>query len=58
MEVNMRRLSLLLPIVAFLFCSTGSKDAGVQFAKTSFEEVLSQAQQSEKLVLVDFFSET
>ncbi len=54
----MKHLLLLIPIVVFIFCSTGSKEAGVQFTKTSFEEVLAQAQQSEKLVLVDFFSET
>ena len=62
----------LLPICLLLcfglfFCSSGDKNApepsavdmaATQFSELGFTEVLAQAQQQNKYVLVDFFSPT
>lgn len=58
----MRYLYLVLIIFSFLACSqndtSDQTDKGVSFLDASYEQALTKLQDNDKLLIVDFYSDT
>ncbi len=62
MKKHFTVLVVMICLVVFS-CSTGDKSvetgvAGVAFVETSLDDVITQAKEENKLILIDFFSPT